>query len=123
MLEKTGVRFPSSKALDIWAANGATVDYETQIVKAPGRLIESALKLGAPGVYPGCQTIRNKIYIMDGNHVFVGTDGCGVEVIDLYTGDRRRSALQDVADIATVADHLPEIAFHWVAVSAQDRPT
>jgi len=43
-------------------------------------------------------------------------------VIDLYTGKRRGSTLQDVTDIAIVADYLPEVAFHWVAVSAQDRP-
>jgi len=26
----------------------------------------------------------------------VGTDGCGVEVIDIFTGHRRTSCLQDV---------------------------
>jgi len=59
---------------------------------------------------------------MDGNHVFVGTDGCGVEVLDIQTGKRRTSCLQDVAEIARVGDDLEEIAFHWVAVSAQDVP-
>ncbi len=59
---------------------------------------------------------------LDGNHVFVGTDGCGVEVMDIQTGDRRRSCRQDVADIARVADYLEGVAFHWVAVSAQDCP-
>jgi trimethylamine--corrinoid protein Co-methyltransferase len=32
------------------------------------------------------------------------------------------SCWQDVADIARVGDALEEIAFHWVAVSAQDYP-
>jgi trimethylamine--corrinoid protein Co-methyltransferase len=59
---------------------------------------------------------------MDGNHVFLGTDGCGVEVLDIHSGERRRSCLQDVGEIARVADYLEEIAFHWVALSAQDRP-
>lgn len=52
----------------------------------------------------------------------MGTDGCGVEVMDPFTDERRRSTLQDVADIARVADYLDEVAFHWVAVSAQDCP-
>jgi trimethylamine--corrinoid protein Co-methyltransferase len=43
-------------------------------------------------------------------------------VIDLLTNERRRSCLQDVAEIARVADYLEEVAFHWVAVSAQDYP-
>jgi trimethylamine:corrinoid methyltransferase-like protein len=32
------------------------------------------------------------------------------------------STLQDVADIARVADDLEEVAYHWVPVSAQDCP-
>ncbi len=43
-------------------------------------------------------------------------------MIDIESGERRRSRLQDVGDIARVADFLEEVAFHWVAVSAQDRP-
>ena len=43
-------------------------------------------------------------------------------MIDLDSGSRRRSCLQDVVDIARVADFTSEIGFHWVAVSAQDYP-
>jgi len=59
---------------------------------------------------------------LDGHHSYLGTDGCGVEVLDALTSKRRRASLQDVADIARAADHLDSIAFHWVAVSAQDMP-
>jgi len=59
---------------------------------------------------------------LDGNHVYVGTDGCGVEVIDINSGVRRTSSLQDVRDISRIADATEEVAFHWVPVSAQDMP-
>jgi len=121
VIENVGVRFPSHKALDIWEAHGAKVDRQTMIVKAPGHLIEEALKK-APPVYDLAARDPSQDLPMDGKHVFVGTDGCGVEVIDIHTGGRRRSCLQDVADIARVADYMEEVAFHWVAVSAQDCP-
>jgi trimethylamine--corrinoid protein Co-methyltransferase len=121
VIEGVGVRFPSQKALDIWEANGATVDRETTIVKVPGQVIEDALEK-APPVYTLAARDPAQDLPLDGNHVYVGTDGCGVQVIDLATGELRRSCLQDVADIARVADFEEEIAFHWVAVSAQDRP-
>jgi trimethylamine--corrinoid protein Co-methyltransferase len=121
VIERTGVRFPSAKALDIWEQHGAIVDRETMIVKAPGALIEEALK-EAPPVYTLAACQPEQELLLDGNHVFLGTDGCGVEVLDLYTSQRRRSEWQDVADIARIGDYLPQIAFHWVAVSAQDRP-
>jgi len=121
VIESAGVRFPSPKALDIWASHGASVDRETSIVKAPGSLVEAALKK-APPIYTLAARDSAQDLPLDGNHVFVGTDGCGVEVLDIYSGERRRSRLQDIAEIARVGDFLEEVAFHWVAVSAQDRP-
>lgn len=121
IIDSVGVRFPSSKALDIWESCGAKVDRQTSIVKASPDLIESALK-HAPPVYTLAARNPAQDLPLDGNHVYLATDGCGVEVLDLHTSQRRRSCLQDVADIARLADALEEIAFHWVAVSAQDCP-
>jgi len=121
IIEKTGVRFPSKGALEIWAAHGAQVDLEKMVVRAKPELIESALK-ACPPVYPLAARDAGQDLSLDGNHVFVGTDGCGVEVIDIKTGQRRVSCLQDVRDISRIADATEEVAFHWVPVSAQDMP-
>ena len=121
VIETVGVRFPSEKALDLWEAHGAQVDRRTMVVRAPGHLIEEALR-AAPPAYTLAARSPDQDLPLDGNHVYVGTDGCGVEVLDLETGKRRRSCLQDVAEIARLADALEEVAFHWVPVSAQDCP-
>lgn len=121
IIENVGVRFPSKRALEIWKAYGATVDREKMVVKVKPQLIEEALQK-APPVYSLAARDPQQDLPLDGNHVYVGTDGCGVEVIDIHTGKRRTTTLQDVADIARVADSLEEVAFHWVAVSAQDKP-
>jgi len=121
VIETVGVRFPSARALDIWKSHGVRVDAGSMIVKAPGRLIEEALKK-APPVYTLAARHPALDLSLDGNHVYLGTDGCGVEVIDIRSGERRRSVLRDVADIARVADSLDAVAFHWVPVSAQDCP-
>ena len=39
VIEHVGIRFPSERALDIWAAAGAEVDRESQVVKAPKAMI------------------------------------------------------------------------------------
>jgi trimethylamine--corrinoid protein Co-methyltransferase len=121
VIENTGIRFPSKRAQEIWASHGAQVDAKTGIVKAPAYLIEAALKK-APPIYTLAARDEKQDLPLDGKHVWVGTDGCGVEIIDLYTNERRRSKLQDVKEIARVADALEQVAFHWVALSAQDRP-
>src|SRR5512140_182249 len=121
IIEKVGVKFPSDHALDVWEAHGAQVDRNTKVVKVKGELIESALKT-CPPIYPLAARDPEQDLLLDGNHVFVGTDGCGVEVIDIETGVRRTSRLQDVEVIARLADAIEEVAFHWVPVSAQDTP-
>ncbi len=121
IIEKTGVRFPSARALKIWEENGAEVDQTTQIVKVKPEIIEAAIKKGKPAYTLAARDPAQDLPL-DGNHVFLATDGCGVQVIDPHTGKLRTSRLSDVADIARVADFLPEIGFHWVSVSAQDCP-
>jgi trimethylamine--corrinoid protein Co-methyltransferase len=121
IIEKTGVRFPSDRALKIWEEHGAIVDRESKVVKAPRDLIETALT-HCPHEYTLGARDHFQDLPLDGNHVYVGTDGCGVQLLDLYTNELRRSTVKDVADIAKIADATEEIAFHWVPVSAQDRP-
>jgi trimethylamine---corrinoid protein Co-methyltransferase len=121
IIEKVGVRFPSRRALDIWSANGAEVDVEKQVIRAKPELIMDALKSCPPAYSLAARDLQQDL-LLDGNHVYVGTDGCGVEVIDIHTGERRISCLQDVRDIACIADATEEVAFHWVPVSAQDKP-
>jgi trimethylamine--corrinoid protein Co-methyltransferase len=121
IIEKVGVRFPSQRALEIWASHGAEVDREKMVVRAKGELIEKALKTCPPSYSLAARDPQQDLPL-DGNHVFVGTDGCGVEVIDIKTGERRVSCLQDVRDIARIADATEQVGFHWVPVSAQDMP-
>lgn len=121
IIEHVGVRFPSRQALEIWEANGAMVDRETKIVRVKGDVIEEALAKCPPAYCLAARDPRQDLPL-DGNHVYLGTDGCGVEVIDIHTGKKRTSCLNDVREIARVADATEEVAFHWVAVSAQDTP-
>jgi trimethylamine--corrinoid protein Co-methyltransferase len=121
IIENIGVRFPSKRALEIWEANGAKVDHEKKIVRVKPHIIEDALKKAPPAYKLAARDPQQDLQL-DGNHVNLGTDGCGVEVIDINTGEKRTSCLQDVRDIARIADATEEVAFHWVAVSAQDAP-
>lgn len=121
VIESVGVRFPSNKALDILEAHGAKVDRETKIAKIPGHVVEHYLSL-MPPVYTLAALDPGLDLPLDGNHSYLGTDGCGVEIIDAFTGERRRTTKQDVSDVARVADYLESIAFHWVPISAQDCP-
>ncbi len=119
VIENVGVRFPSPQALDILEAHGATIDRVKMVARIPGHTIEEYLAK-APPTYTLSAMDPALDLPLDGNHSFLGTDGCGVEIIDAFSGERRRSTKQDVSDVARVADYLPGIAFHWAPLSAQD---
>lgn len=121
VIETVGVRFPSDKALDILEAHGATVDRQAKVARIPGPVVEEYLAK-APPVYDLAALDENLDLPMDGNHSFLGTDGCGVEILDAFTAERRRTTKQDLTDVSRVADFLEAIAFHWVPISAQDCP-
>lgn len=119
VIENVGIRFPSDTALSLFVDNGAQVDRETFTVRIPRDIVEHYISL-APSSYPLAAVDADLDLYLDGNHSYLGTDGCGVEIIDLFSNEKRRTIKQDLIEIACVADALPQIAFHWVPVSAQD---
>jgi len=122
ILRDTGVHCPSDKALRIYAEHGAQVDFAAQIVKLPSDLILKAMS-HAPRFYTmGARSAAHDIKL-DGKSTYLATDGCGVEVIDFATRQRRISCKDDVAKMARMADYLSSIGFYWPIVSAQDFPT
>lgn len=119
ILERTGVRFPSQKALEVLAEHGAQVDLKTQVVRFPPELVLQAMK-SVPRYFT--LGARNPVYDLhlDGDSTYFTTDGCGVETIDFDTRQKRPSCKADVGRMARIADYLPSIGFIWPMVSAQD---
>ena len=121
ILEETGVHCPSEKALKIYAENGAVVDFEQQIVKIPPDIVLEMMSCAPRNYTMGARDPEFDLRL-DGEHFYCATDGCGTEVIDFNSRERRASCKEDVAQMARVADYLPSIGFYWPMVSAQDFP-
>jgi trimethylamine---corrinoid protein Co-methyltransferase len=119
LLEDVGVRFPSEKALKIFADHGADVDWDTQIVRLTPDLVEKAMASAPRSFVLGGREPRFDL-TLDGKNSYLCTDGCGTRVIDLETRQERSSRKDDVARMARICDALPTIGFFWPLVSAQD---
>lgn len=119
ILEEVGVRFPSDRALRIFAEHGAKVDRQRQVVRLPAGMVEEALS-HAPRSYVLSGRSAGTELILDGTHSYFATDGCGTQTMDFETGEQRDSRKDDVAKMARVADGLSSIAFYWPMVSAQE---
>jgi trimethylamine--corrinoid protein Co-methyltransferase len=120
VIANVGVKFHSQKALDVLEANGASVDRETTVAKIPGIVVEKALSTVPHEFTLGA---RNPEYDLplDGEHVYISSDGCGVFARD-FDGAVRSSRKKDVENCAKVVQALDNVSATSAVVSAQDCP-
>jgi len=119
LIQDVGVRFPSQRALKIFADHGADVNWDTEIVRLSPDLVEKAMSSAPRSFVLGGREPRFDL-ILDGKNTYLCTDGCGTRVIDLETRQERSSRKEDVARMARICDALPTVSFFWPLVSAQD---
>jgi trimethylamine--corrinoid protein Co-methyltransferase len=121
VIESVGVKFHSHKALDILEANGATVDRESTVAKIPAAVVEQAMSTVPHEFTLGA---RNPEYDLplDGEHIYISSDGCGVFYRDPATGDVRSSRKEDLENCAKVVQALDNVSATSAVVSAQDCP-
>lgn len=119
ILQRVGVKFPSTMALDVLEAHGVSVDRTTRIARFEPDLVLRALA-SAPRTFTlAAREPAYDIHVGDGATYFT-TDGCGTETIDFDTRELRPSCKADVGEMARIADFLPSIGFYWPMVSARD---
>jgi trimethylamine--corrinoid protein Co-methyltransferase len=121
VLEAAGLKITSQKCLKILEEKGCEVDYKRQVALFPSYLVEEALKKTGKNI---TLCARNPKYdvILDGNHVYITTDGNGTQTFDLETGERRTSTKEDIAKSAIISDAIDVVDIYWPMVSAQDYP-
>jgi trimethylamine--corrinoid protein Co-methyltransferase len=119
ILESVGVQVQSETALDLLAEHGVRVDRATQIAMFPPEIVLAAMAQAPRRFTLGAREASCEIPVGDGNS-YCTTDGCGVEVIDFATRERRQSTKADLADVTRMQDYLSSIAFWWPTLSAGD---
>ena len=119
VLERTGIRVLSDRAAAVFREHGAACDAERQIVRLPESLVRGALA-SAPRTFTlGSRDGSCDIDLASGA-TFMTADGCGMEVIDWRTGERRASTKADLADATRMLDYVSSIGFWWPTVGAGD---
>jgi len=121
VMEKTGIRVHSEKALKILDDAGAFVDHERQIARIPAHLVEEALQKAPKHIRLYARNPKHDVKL-DGKHVYFSTDGIGIATIDFETGEKRNSTKKDVATAAIITDALEDLHIYWPIVIASDVP-
>jgi trimethylamine--corrinoid protein Co-methyltransferase len=119
ILERIGVRISDSTFLDTLKQAGAQVDYEKQRVRFGGDWLDEVL-----GNAPSRFTLysrdgRNDLPLGEGK-VHFGNGGGVFRILDMATGGYRLTLLRDVANTATIVNHLDYIRFYIITCQSHD---
>jgi len=119
VLERTGVRVLSERAVGVFRQHGAACDAERRVVRLTEELVRGALASAPRTFMLGSRDGSCDIDLASGA-TSMTADGCGTEVIDWRTGVRRASTKADLADATRMLDYVSSIAYWWPTVGAGD---
>ncbi len=121
LLQNVGVRVDSAEAREIFAAGGAVVDPETNIVRIPPYVVEDAIRTAPPTVLLAARDPQ-KDYVVEKNRVGFVNFGEGVVVRDIETKEYRPSTKADLVKCSIMSDYLSNMDITYRAVASQDIP-
>lgn len=122
VLEETGIKVLSEKALDMLEHGGALVDRDISTAYLTEHMVNEAVK-AMPKEITLCS--RNPAKDMKApvrGPPYMATGGTGVYVRDLETGEKRTTLGKDLKDFTVLGDAIDSIDYLWPIVTAQDGP-
>ena len=120
VLETVGFKDPTDTVRDLALEKGCSLDDDGRLLFPRGLVEDIIAGAGRDFVLHG-QTSENDIEVRDG-HVHFATGGAAVQMLDSHTGTYRDSTLNDLYDLARLADTLPNIQWFARPVVATDVP-
>jgi trimethylamine--corrinoid protein Co-methyltransferase len=120
ILQRTGVQVGSQEGVDLLRKAGAFVDGDR--VRIPTVVVERALR-SAPSSVALCTKDGQRTLVMEGQKTYYGTGSDAPNILDPYTGERRKFRKQDVIKGMLVCDYLPHIDFVMSMGLISDVPT
>jgi len=121
VLENTGIKVMSRKALDILKEAGARVDYEKNLAAIPRNLVEEALRR-APKTIKYCARNAEYDFVLSKKEAHFTASGTSPCIIDWETSERRTSTNEDLARWTRLADYLNNVSVVWPSLVPGDVP-
>ena len=121
LMEEYGVRIFGSEAKEIYEKAGCRVDWESNMVRFPRKLVEWAIEV-TPGSFTMCGRDPKDDFVLGDGQVSFTSFGTGLQMFELESGEIRDTTKADLEDFARFCDAIPEINAFTTAVAAQDVP-
>ncbi|MCF8068704.1 MAG: trimethylamine methyltransferase family protein [Desulfobacterales bacterium] len=121
IMQTTGIRFDSDRALDIFEKGGCWVNRKTKVVRFPRHLVNDAITSCPNQIIMAGRDSRHD-FMMGGREVGFTPFGVGVTTQDLETGELRDSTKADLEEMGVLIDALPHMDIYTPPVTPRDVP-
>ena len=119
ILTEVGFCVSDEKVMGRFESAGFPVNYETQMVRITSELLEEGLKTLPKEVK--LHNCDGQVFAQAGTEPSFMGAGTPVNVFDLYTGEQRSATRQDVKQLVTIQDALPQVDIVRPTVTATDQ--
>ena len=119
LLERSGMHVYSQKARDYLLRAGAEALEDGLTLRLPKGLVEDAIASAPSRVVLHGRSPEHDVVLED-SRVYFGTGGTAIYVMDLETGNRRHSTLEDVKLNARITDALEHVHLFTINVFPND---
>ena len=108
VLERTGTEIHNPEALELLRKAGCWVDGKR--VRIPSRLVDHAVASAPSRIALADREGRRRLFL-EGNNSYFGPGPTNPYFIDLETAQRRKVTKQDVCNVASLVEDLPNLDF------------
>jgi trimethylamine:corrinoid methyltransferase-like protein len=122
LLANSGIDVHSAAARKALEAAGAEPVPGSHRIRIPDSVLTERLRKAPHEILLASRDGKRDIRVPDGR-THVATDGCGVNVLDVDSGERRESTAKDLADLTRVGDALEPLDYQWPLCVAGDVPS
>ncbi|MBC7099078.1 trimethylamine methyltransferase family protein, partial [Candidatus Bipolaricaulota bacterium] len=120
VLENVGVQVNSEQARDLLLAAGAKKKGDN-VILFPEKLVREAMRMAPSKVVLHGREDRHDLTLEDAR-VYFGTGGTVLYILDLETGARRPTTLQDIAQVGRLVDALENVHFYLLPLYPNELP-
>jgi trimethylamine--corrinoid protein Co-methyltransferase len=122
LLSEIGVKVANKRAFELFKGKGLQTDPEKQLVYITRDFFEDCVA-SAPSelILHGRGNPDYNIYV-GGTRVHFGSGGTALNIVDLETGEKRPSTLEDVQNVSKLMDYLDNAHFQVIPVYPNDLP-
>jgi trimethylamine--corrinoid protein Co-methyltransferase len=123
LMSEVGIKVATKEGFELFKENGLKTDDEKKLVFITQDYLEDCVDAAPSYITIHGRGNPDNEAILGGKRVHFGSGGTALNVLDLETGKKRLSTLQDVQNVSKLLDYLDNVHFQVIPVYANDVPS